>query len=228
MKKIAKLMFVAALAAFTFVSCEDNNPVPDNKDKENKENKENGENGGTQQQEEAKLAIDGKFDEWTNIAPVTGQDVVLLSKTQVDDNKLYFYFEADASAMETEKVAYANYLHLYLECGGDNANSVSYWGGESGTAYDVLYEIWLMTNGNASVTHWYTGVNGKSKIVDGIYKAEISIDRSANELFAGKILYYGIAITDTYVDTSEGSEQWLGGDLSGLSPEQGEDMAKVK
>jgi hypothetical protein len=226
MKKIAKLMFVAAVAAFTFISCEEkDNPTP--KDKENKENNE-GENGGTQQQEEVKLAIDGKFDEWKDIAPVTGQDVILLSKTQVDDNKLYFYFEADASAMETDKVAYANYLHLYLECGGDGAGTVSYWGGESGAAYDVLYEIWLMTNGNASVTHWYTGVNGKSKIVDGIYKAEISIDRTANELFSGKILYYGIAITDTYVDTSEGSELWLGGDLSGLSPEQGEEMAKVK
>lgn len=222
MKKIAKFMFVAAVAAIALVSCKDNNPVP-NKENENKENENN-----QGKQEEAKLAVDGKFDEWTDITPVEGQDAILLTKTQVDDKKLYFYVEADASLLETDKVPFANYLHLCLDCGGDGTEKISYWGGEEGSSYDAMYQIWLMTNGTAAMANWDTGFSGKAKLDNGIYKCEISIDRSANELFSNKIIYYGIYVTDQTVETEDGQEVWLGGDLSGLSPIQGEEMAKVK
>lgn len=220
MKKIAKFMFVAAVAAFALVSCEDKNPVP-NKEDNKEENKE-------EPKEEAKLAVDGKFDEWANITPVEGQDAILFTKTQVDDKKLYFYIEADASLLETDNVPFANYLHLCLDCGGDGTEKLAYWGGEEGCTYDAMYQIWLMTNGTASMANWDAGFAGKAKLDNGIYKCEISIDRSANELFSNKIIYYGIYVTDQTVETEDGQEVWLGGDLSGMSPVQGEEMAKVK
>lgn len=228
MKKIAKLFLLAAVAAFALVSCKGkDNPVkPDDKQENPSGGDQNG--GGEKQEEEIKLAIDGKFGEWDAIAPVEGENVILLTKTQTDENKLYFYIEADAEEMETDNIAYANYLHLYFDCGGDGAESVSYWGGETGSTYDIMYEIWLMTGGNATISQWYSGVVARAKISDGVYRAEISIERSSNELFASKIIYYGAALTDTYVDTSEGGETWLGGDLIGLCPAQGEDMAKFK
>ncbi len=225
MKKIARILFVAAIASVALVSCKkDQKPAKDNNQEQNQDQDQN----QGQDQEEVKLAIDGKFGEWASINPVEGADAILLTKTQVNENKLFFYLEADMEAMVTEKYAYANYLHLYLDCGGDGTETVSYWGGEEGSSYDSLTQIWLMTNGSATIANWDAGFTGKAKIENGIYKIEFSLDRSANELFKNNILYYGMALTDQYCDTSSGSEDWQGGELSGLSPVQDAEMAKVK
>ncbi|MBQ9411412.1 MAG: hypothetical protein IJU21_07375, partial [Bacteroidales bacterium] len=150
MKKTVKFLLVAAIAAFTVVSCNKPN-TPANKD--NKENNENNEGGDTE--EEVKLAVDGKFGEWKDIAPVEGEDGLLLMKTQMTDEKLFFYIEADITTMENDPVSYANYLDIYFDCGaGGTAGKVTYWGGEgedAGVTYDALVEIWLMQNGKASM-----------------------------------------------------------------------------
>ena len=225
MKKIARILFVAAIASVALVSCKkDQKPAKDNNQEQNQDKDQN----QGQDQEEVKLAIDGKFGEWASINPVEGNDAILLTKTQVDDNKLYFYLEADLESLITEKISFANYLHLYLDCGGDGTEKVNYWGGEEGSSYDIIKEIWLMVGGNPSIPNWDAALNGKAKIENGVYKVEFSIDRSSDELLKNNILYYGMALTDQYVDNTSGTEEWLGGELSGLCPVQDAEMAKVK
>lgn len=222
MKKIAKFMFIAVVAVFAVVSCGKNaSPTPDPTPDPQPEPE-------PEPAVEVKLAIDGKFDEWKDITPVAGEGAILFSKTQVDENKLYFYFEADMALLEAESYAYANYLHLCLDCNGEGAESTTYWGGEEGATYDVLYQIWLMQSGQARMAQWYDGVSTAAKIENGVYKAELSIARSANELFSGNIMFYGIYVTDQACDTSSGSEEWLPGDMVGIAPAEGEDMAKLK
>ena len=226
-------MLVAFVASLAFVSCDKKDQPQKEKEKEKEEQKEeegNKEQEGTQEpeQEEVKLAIDGKFGEWADIEAVEGDgDLLLLTKSQSDVNKLYFYLEADAALMENGKYAYANYLDLYIYCGEGSAGSVSYWGGESGSSYDALYEIWLMQKGAASLANWDTGFAGKGKIEDGVYKAEISIARTANDLFKNKGIQYGLHLSDKYCDTSSGEEVWVDGELSSLAPVEGEVMATM-
>lgn len=220
-------MLVTSIAALAFASCAKNDQ-PQKEDQKEQEGKEEGkEEGNKEQEEEVKLAVDGKFAEWADIAAVEGQDALLLSKTQSDANKLYFYLEADLALLNNENVGYANYLSIYLDCNGDGAGTAPYWGGEEGSSYDVVYQIWLMTKGAASLSNWDTGFAGKGKIENGVYKAEISFPRSANELFKSKTIHYGMHLTDQYVDTSGGGEDWIVGELDSFSPVEGEDMAKM-
>lgn len=225
-------MLVAFVASLAFVSCDKKDQPQKEKEKEKEEQKEeegNKEQEGTQEpeQEEVKLAIDGKFGEWADIEAVEGDGAILLTKAQADANKLYFYLEADLALMENEKFAFANYLHLYISCTPDATESVSYWGGEGGSTYDVVYQIWLMQNGAATLANWDTGFAGKGKIEDGVYKAEIAYPRSANEAFKAKVVQYGLYLTDAFCDTSSGSEEWGGGEYIGQAPVEGEDMASV-
>lgn len=225
MKRVFKFMLVAAVASLALVACKkDNNP--NNKEKEKEEQKDDPEKE-KEPEEEVKLAVDGKFDEWASVAAVEGEDAILCTKTQTDDKKLYFYVEADVALLETEKFAFANYLHIYIDC-GEGTESTSNWGGEEGCTYDALFEIWLMQGGVAKVAQWYTGVSGISKIDNGVLKAEFGIDRSSNELFKSKTIWYGISLTDAFCDTSSGAEEWGGGELIGIAPAQGEEMAKLK
>ena len=226
MRKVFKFMLVAAVASLAFVSCKKDNP---NKEKEKEEQKEEQKEEEQKEEEEVKLAIDGKFGEWAAIAPVEGDGAILLTKAQADDKKLYFYVEIDAALMVNEKFAYTDYLHLYLDCGGEGTSgSVTYWGGENGSLYDALYEIWLMLNGVPGTPGWDSNLTAKAKIEDGVYKSEFSILRSANDLFVSKTIWYGMTLTDTFCDTSSGSEEWGGGEVVGMAPAEGGDMAKVK
>ncbi|MBQ1912236.1 MAG: hypothetical protein II171_01600 [Bacteroidales bacterium] len=226
MKRVFKFMLVAAVASLALVSCKKNNQPNKEKEKENEEQEDP--NKEKEVDEAIVLAVDGKFGEWASIAAVEGEGAILLTKAQADDKKLYFYLEADVALMENEKFAFANYLHLYIDCGGDGMGSVSHWGGEEGSSYDALYQIWLMTNGSTTMANWDTGFSGKGKIEDGVYRAEIAFDRSANEAFKSKTVWYGLYLTDAFCDTSSGSEEWGGGEFSGAAPALGADMAKVK
>ena len=225
MKRVFKFMLVAAVASLALVSCKKNNQPNKEKEKENEEQEDP--NKEKEVDEAIVLAVDGKFGEWADIAGVEGEDAILLTKAQADDKKLYFYVEADVALLETEKFAYANYLHIYIDC-GEGTESTSNWGGEEGCTYDALFEIWLMQGGVAKVAQWYAGVSGISKIDNGVLKAEFGIDRSSNELFKSKTIWYGISLTDTFCDTSSGAEEWGGGELIGIAPAQGEEMAKLK
>jgi len=225
MKRVFKFMLVAAVASLALVSCKKNNQPNKEKEKENEEQEDP--NKEKEVDEAIVLAVDGKFGEWASIAAVEGEDAILLTKAQADDKKLYFYVEADVALLETEKFAYANYLHIYIDC-GEGTESTSNWGGEEGCTYDALFEIWLMQGGVAKVAQWYAGVSGISKIDNGVLKAEFGIDRSSNELFKSKTIWYGISLTDTFCDTSSGAEEWGGGELIGIAPAQGEEMAKLK
>ena len=232
MRSVFKFMLVAFVASLAFVSCDKKDQPQKEKEKEKEEQKEeegNKEQEGTQEpeQEEVKLAIDGKFGEWADIEAVEGDGAILLTKAQADAKKLYFYLEADLAEMVNEKHDFANKLYLCLDCGG-GANSIGYWGGEEGCSYDAMYEIWLMTNGGTTMANWDTGFAGKAKIEDGVYKAEIAYPRSANEAFEAKTIWYGIYVTDTICDGSYPDEVYGGGDLIGLAPAEGEDMAKMK
>lgn len=223
MRKVFYFMLAAFIASFAFVSC-NKNEEPKKEEEEQKEQEEE----KNKEEEEVKLAIDGKFGEWASVAAVEGQDAIILTKAQADDKNLYFYLEADLASMETEKISFANYLTLVLDCSGDGAESLTYWGGETGCTYDVSFQIWLMTNGGATMANWDDGFTGKGKIENGVYKAEFSYSRSANELFKSKTIWYGMYVTDAFCDNSSGSEEWGGGELIGLAPAEGEDLAKVK
>lgn len=230
MKKVFKFFLIAAVAALTVVSC--SKPATTNK-KENKDNQEQGNdnnNNGNEDEtpaEEVKLAIDGKFGEWTVVDPVGGEDGVLLTKAIFTDDKLFFYIEADANALLQDNVPYANYLTLYLDCGG-GASTITHWGGEAGTTYDVTFQIWLMQGGKATMANWDTGFSGKAKLADGVYKGEFCLGR-ATESLKENVIHYGMLLTDQYVDKDEdGGEIWEAGEDIGLSPEKGEDMAVIK
>ena len=224
MRKIAKFMFVAAVAAFAMVSCGKNaSPTPDPQPDPQPEPE-------PEPAVEVKLAVDGKFDEWKDVAEVPGAGAIICTKTQSDDQKIYFYLEVAAAEINTENVPFANYLSLYLNCGEDT-NPVDYWGDEEEPAtYDILLQIWLMTNGNANMANWDTGFVGKAKISEGLYKAEFSLARSSNELLQSKMIYYGMYLTDQTVEKDEtGAEVWMPGEEVGSSPyaNDGADMAKV-
>lgn len=230
MKKIFKFLLMAAVAGIAIVACnKPNTPAKEN---------DKGKDEGQDQKEEAKLAIDGKFDEWESVTAVAGDADygLLLMKAQMDDNKLYFYMEVDAQDMCMEESSYSNYLTLYLDCGKGGSEKISYWGGEEGCSYDVHFSIWLMQETKANMANWDKGFAGKAKIVDGIYKAEFCLGRTSDdeavaEALKAKAIYFGAALTDQYVEhPKEGEEegQWMGGEEIGLAPAMDEDMAPIK
>lgn len=230
MKKIAKFMYVAAIAAFAVLACSKPTTKPDPQPDPEPD---------PEPTEEVKLAIDGKFDEWEDVAEVAGADAIIVSKTQSTDKKIYFYLEVAVAEMNTENVAFANYLSLYLDC-GEETESIAYWGEEAEPAkYDILVQIWLMQNGKADMANWAPGFAGKAKIVDGVFKAEFSLDRS-NSKYVGdyeafshlnsKMIYYGMYLTDQIViNTAEGEDWTQPYDYIGSSPyaNEGAEMAKV-
>lgn len=235
MKKIAKFMYVAAIAAFAVLACSKPTTKPDPQPDPEPD---------PEPTEEVKLAIDGKFDEWEDVAEVAGADAIIVSKTQSTDKKIYFYLEVAVDEMNTEKVAFANYLNLYLDC-GEGTDTIGYWGEEADPAsFDICVQIWLMQNGRADIVNWSPGFTGKAKIIDGKYKAEFSLDRSnsgyvddpdkgnyaAYASLSSKMIYYGMYLTDQSVGYDEaGVEVWEGGECIGSSPyaDEGEEMAKV-
>lgn len=220
MKKIAKFMYVAAVAAFAVIACSKPAPKPDPQPEPEPE---------PEPTEEVKLAIDGKFDEWKDVAEVAGAGAIICTKTQSDDKKLYFYVEASANDINTDNVPFANYLHLYLDC-GEETETIGYWGNEESPAtFDISLSIWLMTNGTSAMANWDAGFAGRGKLADGLYQAEFSLDRSSNTLLTNKMIYYGMYLTDQYVEMVDGQESWQGGEGIGSSPyaDEGEPMAKV-
>lgn len=224
MKKIVKILFVAFVASLTIVSCSKPNTAPKDQDNGTEENTDN-----KDKEEEAKLAVDGKFGEWASLTPVAGSDGLLLMKAQMTDEKIYFYIEADTDAICTEDSSYANYLSIYLDC-GDGAEPLTYWGGTEGCTYGPHFDIWLMQQAKANMANWDAGFSGKAKISDGVYRGEFCLSRATEELKAN-IIYFGAALSDTYVEypgegETEGS--WINGEVVGLCPEQGEDMAVIK
>ena len=243
MKRIFKFSLVALVAALAIVACTKNtNPEQkddqkeeqkeeEKKDEEKKDDEKKDDDG--QKEEEVKLAVDGKFAEWESIDPVAGDadlNGIILMKTQVTDASLFFYIEADASLLNTEKVPYANYLTLYLDCNGDGAEKITYWGDkeEGGVTYDKAFQIWLMTNGTGAMANWDTGFAGKGKIEEGVYKGEFCLGR-ADDLLKSKVMFFGAMVTDQSVEkNAEGGEEWVPGDTIGICPAQEEDMAPVK
>ncbi|GEM_PF-6884685 len=228
MKTNLSFLFVAAVAAFVSVSCsKPNNPTK----QDNKDNQEQKDDKGdeTPVDEPAKLAVDGKFGEWKDIAPIEGEDGILLMKTQTTDEKLYFYIEADVNSLYVDDCSYANYLTLYIDC-GDGANKISYWGGEEGATYDVVFQVWLMQKAKANMANWDTGFSGKAKIEDGVYRGEFCFGRATDQL-KSKVLYFGANLVDQYVEypedgASEGA--WIAGEDVGFAPAKGEDFARIK
>ena len=228
MKKVLSFLFVAAVAAFVLVSCS-KPKTPAKQDKDSKEQDSGKEDGGNQDEEEVKLAVDGKFGEWKDIDPVGGDDAILLMKTQMNDQKIYFYIEADVNSLYVDDCSYANYLSIYIDC-GEESTPITYWGGEEGCTYDVLFQVWLMQKAKANMANWDTGFSGRAKIEDGVYKGEFCWTRATDAL-KSKVLYFGASLTDQYVEYPEdGATEgaWMPGDDIGLAPSKGEDMARIK
>ena len=226
MKKITNILLVAILASFAFVACNKpaNTPKP-SKDNDTETPATNDDKD--KPAEEVKLAVDGKFSEWEEVTPVQGGDGILLAKTQVTDDKLFFYLEIDSDAMLMDDVAFANYLTLCLDCTGEGAEKVTYWGGETGATYDKAYQIWLMTGGKASVSNWDSEFSGRAKLDNGVYKIEFSLARTT-DLLKSKQIYFGAYLNDQSVEDEDGNENWIPGVVVGVVPEEGEDLAKVK
>ena len=156
-------------------------------------------------------------------------EIVDCDKYNIDGSNYFKLRDLAYLLMDTDAVPYANYLTLCLDCGDTGSEKISYWGGETGAAYDLSISIWLMTNGRANMAAWDYGFTGKGKIDGGIYKGEFSLNRSSDELLKSKSIYYGAYLTNQTVEKDdEGNELWLDGDTIGVAPAQGEDMAKVK
>ena len=229
MKKVLSLLFVATVAAFVIVSCT-KAKTPAKQDKDSKEQDSGKDDGGkTDDEGEVKLAVDGKFGEWKDIEAIEGEDAILLVKTQMTEEKIYFYVEADVNSIYVDDCSYANYMSIYIDC-GDGATPISYWGGDEGSAYDVLFQVWLMQKAQAKMANWDTGFAGKAKIEDGVYKCEFCFGRATDQL-KSKVLYFGISLTDQYVEypedgASEG--QWMAGEDIGLAPAKDEEMVRIK
>lgn len=238
MKRIAKFLLMAAVAGLAIVACNKPNSPSKNENKDQGQDQDKGQNDPG----EPKLAIDGNFDEWESVATVAGDSdySLILMKAQMDDSKLYFYLEADASDMYMEDSSYSNYLTLYLDCNQDGAEKVSYWGGEEGFAYDVTFQIWLMVDAKAKMANWWSGgFSGKAKIVDGIYKAEFSLGRSSKnqddaaiaEALKSKAIYFGAVLTDQYVEHPEPGQDegaWQDGEEIGFAPALEEEPAPIR
>jgi len=230
MKRIVNFLLVALVASLAIVSCK-KSTVPASKPSGGDQEGGSGSGQVDPQPEEVKLSVDGKFGEWADITPIVGDEessAILLMKTQTTDAKLYFYIEADAALLETDAYAYANYLTLCLDATGSGSESITYWGEEGGSAYDLSTSIWLMTNGKAIMASWDYGFVGKAKIDGGIYKAEFALTRSTHEAFASKEIYFGAYLTDQAVEDDGGSEVWLDGETIGYAPALGEEMARIK
>lgn len=228
MKKVANLFLIMALAAFTVIACSKPKTSAKQNEKDNQSQNDD-KDGETPADEPAKLAVDGKFGEWADIAPVEGEDAIILMKTQMDDSKIYFYIEADAQSLCNEDSSYSNYLTIYIDCGSDSS-SITYWGGEEGCKYDVAFQVWLMQKAKASMANWDTGFAGRAKIEDGVYRAEFCWSR-ATDMLKESPLYFGAYLTDQYVEypedgASEGA--WIAGEDVGFAPAKGEDMARIK
>ena len=73
-----------------------------------------------------------------------------------------------------------------------------------------------------------TGLAYNGAFEGGVMKLEFAFSRSSNELFKNKIMYFGAYLLDQYVEVEEGTEHWLGGELAGMAPVQGEELAKLK
>lgn len=229
MKKVAKFLLVVAVAALAFVSCKKDNAPVNNQNKDNQEQEKDKDKDTETPVEEVKLAVDGKFGEWAAIDPIEGEDGVLLMKTQITDDKLFFYIEADVNRLYVDDCSFANYLTLYIDC-GEGANKITYWGGEEGVTYDVVFQVWLMQKAKPNMANWDTGFSGKAKIEDGVYKAEFGFSRATDQL-KSKILYFGANLVDQYVEypedgASEGA--WIAGEDVGFAPAKGEDLARIK
>lgn len=228
MKRIVKFTLVALVAALSVLACKKNTVPEKTQDTTQDDKKQNEE-----VVEEIKLAVDGKFTEWSEIAAIKAdEDVpgILVMKTQMNDSKLYFYIEVDAAMLDVDDAEYANYLTICFDCGGDGAEKITYWGGDAGAAYDFNVSIWLMQKGKANMACWWDGgtVTGKGKLADGIYRAEFSFPRTDKNLLKSKEIYFGAYLTNQTVVKEEGEEQWLDGETIGICPAKGEDMAKVK
>ena len=170
------------------------------------------------------IAIDGNFDEWTNVTAIAGTGAIKAMKVLFNDEKYFFYLEADKTKLNTDTSHdYANYITLHFDDGDLNGNIVSSFWNQSGL--DEVIQLWLMQQGVPNLITW--GVDGfdHKEAVDGdVAKFEFCINRTAGSVFAGQHLLFAASVDDLYVDGSD----WKGSsDIIGFAPASDQDMADV-
>ena len=170
------------------------------------------------------IAIDGNFDEWTNATAIAGTGAIKAMKVLFNDEKYFFYLEADKTKLNTDTSHdYANYITLLFDDGDLNGNIVSSFWNQSGL--DEVIQLWLMQQGVPNLITW--GVDGfdHKEAVDGdVAKFEFCINRTAGSVFAGQHLLFAASVDGLYVDGSD----WKGSsDIIGFAPASDQDMADV-
>lgn len=170
------------------------------------------------------IAVDGNFDEWTNVTAIAGTGAIKAMKVLFNDEKYFFYLEADKTKLNTDTSHdYANYITLHFDDGDLNGNIVSSFWNQSGL--DEVIQLWLMQQGVPNLITW--GVDGfdHKEAVDGdVAKFEFCINRTAGSVFAGQHLLFAASVDGLYVDGSD----WKGSsDIIGFAPASDQDMADV-
>ena len=161
------------------------------------------------------IKIDGDFSDWDSMEAIAGDSelsAIRLMKARMDNSKLFFYIEADAQQLMLDKVAYANYLTLYIYCnnaGGDWGQTYE-WGNTS-QRYQQFFQVWLMQYGKPTMANWNNGFAGRAVLNDGVYKAEFcfSTDELPRDENGDLGICFGAHLTDQYVAMeTDGSEYW--------------------
>ena len=172
----------------------------------------------------AAIAIDGNFDEWTNVTAIAGTGAIKAMKVLFNDEKYFFYLEADKTKLNTDTSHdYANYFTLHFDDGDRTGNIVSYFWNQPGL--DKIIQLWLMQQGVPNLITWDVDGFDHKEAVDGdVAKFEFCINRTAGSVFAGQHLLFAASVDGLYVDGND----WKGSsDIIGFAPASDQDMADV-
>ena len=215
MKKFFRFAIAAVAMSALVISCTED-PKP-----------EDGKTEDKPKDEAVKPAVDGKFDEWTNIAGVDGEEegAIIVLKAQADDKNLYIYTEVDNEQIDYT-LPFSNKMFVYMS--GEGADKpIAYW---ADATYNVYFDPWMIADRALAMAQWTLDkFSFKGKAADGVLKLEFAIPRSFNEVLQERSIFLGVIIDGQYCKYTEtGEEDWGGsGDPIGCAPAQGEEMYEV-
>ena len=215
MKKLFRFAIAAVAMSALVISCTED-PKPDENKTEDKT-----------QEEKVKPAVDGKFDEWTKIAGVEGEEdgAIIILKAQADDKNLYIYTEVDNDQIDYT-LPFSNKMYVYMS-NGAATTPIAYW---ADATYNVYFDPWMIADRALAMAQWTLDkFSFKGKAADGVLKLEFAIPRSFNEVLEERSIFLGVIINGQNCSYDEaGAEVWGGSEEPiGCAPAQGEEMYEV-
>ena len=175
-------------------------------------------------EEEVKPAVDGKFDEWTKVVGVEGEEdgAIIILKAMSDSKNLYIYTEIDNDQIDYT-AAFSNKLFVYIS--GEGADKpIGYW---ADATYNVYFDPWIVADKALSMAQWTIDkFSFKGKAAEGVLKLEFAIPRTFDAALEENEIFLGVIVDSQNVSYNEaGGEVWGGsGDPIGCAPAKGEEM----